>query len=67
MNFSVIDKNPDNEPAGDFSVGSLLGIEEAITPTAGPTTLSLQKSVEDVFCKIRKFQVVGDRSALKVP
>lgn len=67
MDFSVIDKNSENEPQADFSVGSLLGVDDAPAPSTGPTTLSMQKSVEDVFSKIKKIHVPGDRSTLKDP
>lgn len=45
MNFSVIDGPPEGLPAADFSVGSLLGVEEGPPSTNGQVTLSMQKSV----------------------
>lgn len=66
MNFSVIDGPPEGLPAGDFSVGSLLGVEEVQLPANNQATLNMQKSVEDVFSKIRKMQVGTTHSILKV-
>ncbi len=65
MNFSVIDRNAEVEAAADFSVRSLLGEEEPLISNNPPETLSMQKSVEDVFSKIRKMQVPGVRSIIK--
>lgn len=66
MNFSVIDGPSEGLQGGDFSVGSLLGVEEVQTSANAQATLSMQKSVEDVFSKIRKMQVGSTRSILRV-